>query len=82
MSVEEIVAAVNQLPLHERRRVLDSLWGSDPDPMAGFREDHPSKRLAQRAAVIDEARAHWKGGDGLEYQRRMRAEWDERAQHS
>ena len=81
MSVEEIIAAVNQLPQGERRRVLEALRRDDPDPMAGFGEDKGPKRLARRAAVIDEARAHWHGGDGLEYQRRIRTEWDTRTEH-
>lgn len=81
MSVEEIIAAVNQLPQGERRRVLEALRTSEPepaDPMAGFGEDKGPKRLARRAAVIDEARAHWRGGEGLDYQRRIRTEWDRR----
>jgi hypothetical protein len=29
-------------------------------------------------AFIDDLSGHWEGGDGLECQRRIRAEWDQR----
>jgi len=29
-------------------------------------------------AFTDDLSGHWDGGDGLEYQRRIRAEWDQR----
>lgn len=29
-------------------------------------------------AFAEEVSGHWTGGDGLEYQRRIRAEWDQR----
>jgi hypothetical protein len=33
-------------------------------------------------AFAEEVSGHWKGGDGLEYQRRLRAEWDQRLEAS
>jgi hypothetical protein len=33
-------------------------------------------------AFAEEVSDHWKGGDGLEYQRRIRTEWDQRSEAS
>ena len=45
------------------------------DPGAAEQEDELIRR---RRELAEAAAPHWRGGDGLEYQLRIRAEWDDR----
>lgn len=38
--------------------------------------DESTKKEPSLEELAEAVRPHWKGGDGLEYQRRIRAEWD------
>lgn len=51
---------------------------TNPKYMEGFGESGSAKRLARRKALTPAARRHWSGEDGLDYQDRIRSEWDDR----
>ena len=87
MSIQEIEAAIAKLPLEQLRAL--SAWlarllagsgdlSTNPKHMEGFGESASSKRLKERKALVNAARQHWKGGEGLAYQDRIRSEWDDR----
>ncbi len=82
MSLQEIIEAVRRLPRRQQQQLIEELRRSaeaktnaggdaaaevptDPQELAAYR-----RRLAEQ---ID-----WQGGDGLAYQLRLRAEWDDR----
>ena len=50
---------------------------TNPKYMEGFGEPTSAKRLTERKALVDAARQHWQGGEGLAYQNRIRSEWDD-----
>ena len=49
--------------------------GGHSDPGA---VDHEDELIRRRRELAEAAAPYWQGGDGLEYQLRIRAEWDDR----
>ena len=81
MSIQEIEQAIAQLPQTQRARLLARLTQSATDAGADGASPAPlpdEELAARRRALADAARVHWTGGDGLEYQLRIRSEWDDR----
>ena len=87
MSIQEIEAAIAKLPSEQLRELsawLEALlarsgdMSTNPKYREGFGEPASAKRLMERKAVINAARQHWQGGEGLAYQNRIRSEWDDR----
>ena len=72
MSIQEIEQAIRTVPLDEARRLQRIL---DERLAAAEQRDSKPNDLRELAAA---AGPYWQGGDGLEYQQRIRAEWDER----
>ena len=72
MSIQEIERAIERLPNDERAALLARLARRHAAEGAAPDEADRRRRLAEAA------RPCWTGGDGLDYQRRIRAEWDDR----
>lgn len=75
MSIQEIERAIAQLTRTERDALIARLAQQ-------VSEEHVpplSEKAERRRALAEAARPHWAGGDGLDFQRRIRAEWDDRA---
>ena len=79
MSIQEIEQAIAQLPQTERVHLLARLAARTHEAGGDGAPSLPDpERAARRRALADAASEHWTGGDGLEYQRRIRSEWDDR----
>ena len=77
MTAQELEQTLNRVSLDEARRLRrlldDRLAASSGDGGPAL----PSSSLTQqREKLALAASEHWKGVDGLEYQERIRAEWD------
>ncbi|WP_420455649.1 hypothetical protein [Rubrivirga sp.] len=73
MSTQEIEQAIADLPEQERVQLRE--WLNEQVRTARKPSEGQADELRALAAA---AGAHWEGGDGLDYQLRMRAEWDDR----
>jgi uncharacterized phage protein gp47/JayE len=78
MSLQEIEIAIEKLPPDKvqelsawLQRHLTEVRGGE-----GGQDRESLKQLRHQLAA--KVRKHWQGGDGLEYQQRIRAEWDDR----
>lgn len=89
MSLQEIEQAIAELPEPQQAELRDWINQRAADVLApGKPSDTGSwnpETIRRKAHVTDDLDAlaaaageHWHGGDGLEYQLRIRAEWDDR----
>ena len=58
-----------------RERIGEARDNGHPDPEPVEQDDELIRR---RRELAEAAAPYWQGGDGLEYQLRIRAEWDDR----
>ncbi len=71
MSLEEVITAAGRLSRQEQQHLVEELRARIEAGGDGAQPD--DVRVLAAAAGV-----HWQGGDGLEFQRRIRAEWDDR----
>lgn len=71
MSLQEIEQAIAELPEHERAELVRRISQS-----GGV--ESTSELIRRRHELAEAAAPHWRGGDGLDYQLAIRAEWDDR----
>ncbi len=83
MSLEEVITAARRLSQREQQQLIEALRqraeaggdGAQPDASAPTEQE---ALAAYREKLAAAAQPYWEGVDGLEYQMRIRAEWDDR----
>ncbi|MDT0633201.1 hypothetical protein RQM47_16730 [Rubrivirga sp. S365] len=84
MSLQEIERAIADLPDRERaelvRWINENLNERADDRGRGYptMSQQEDELIQQRRELAEAAAPYWAGGDGLEYQVRIRTEWDDR----
>ncbi len=86
MSIQELETALMAVPLEEVRRFRRMLDARLSEEAGGDgAAEPPTVREAEEGDDVDERRRelaeiiNWTGGEGLDYQRRVRSEWDDRS---
>ncbi len=75
MSLQEIEAAIMKLSPDQAKALSE--WLDKYLAEGGAERETDQEELTKtRHRLADEAGTHWQGGDGLAYQRHIRAAWD------